>query len=60
MTTRIYLVSGGDQPRLVRASSQAQAIGHIVRGTYKAIVASQVDLVELLPNGTQIEEASTE
>jgi len=45
---RIYLVTGGEYPRLVLASSQAQAINHCVRGTFSAKVASQMDIVDTM------------
>jgi len=60
MSQRIYVVTGEQQPRLVRASSQAQAIGYVVRNKYKAAVASQTDLIELLSQGVKVEEATEE
>ena len=59
MTARIYKVVGGDKPRLVSATSQAQAIVHVVRNQFKATVATQADLVDLLP-ATKVEKASEE
>lgn len=59
MTTRVYRVEGGDKPRLVQATSQAQAIGHVVRNQYSATVATQADLIDLLP-GTKVEKASAD
>ncbi len=56
---RIYKVVGADKPRLVQANNQAQAIGHVVRNQFKATVATQADLVDLLP-GTKVEKASSE
>lgn len=46
--TRVYLVTGGDKPRMVQATSQAQAIGHCVRSQYKATVATQMDIVKFM------------
>ena len=45
--SRIYTVTSTNSPsvRLVRASSQAQAINHCVKNDYKATVASQDDLI---------------
>lgn len=65
---RIYVVGGIDkrypesftEPQLVRASSQAQAVGHIVRGKYHAKVAKQDDLERLLGEGHKVESASSE
>jgi hypothetical protein len=50
---RIYLVTGGEWPRLVLASSQAQAINHCVRGTFTAKVASQMDIVETMSDSSR-------
>ncbi len=46
-------VSGGV---LVRANTQAQAIGHVVRNRYGAEVADQETLVRLLADGVKVEE----
>lgn len=58
---RIYVVrsSDPDDVTLVRASTQAQAIRHVVRD-YTAEVASQAELVDLLGNGAVVEQAGTE
>lgn len=55
--TRIYCVSDGENDFLVRAVSQAQAIGHVTRGFYKARVATQDDLATLCGNGVRVETA---
>lgn len=59
--TRIYVVTpptGSEEPaRLVRASSQAQAIRKVVDG-YSAKVAAQDDLVQHLAHGAKVEEAA--
>jgi hypothetical protein len=48
MTTRIYVVTRKNaEHRLVRAASQAQAIGYCVRDDYAAEVATQEQLVGL-------------
>lgn len=62
---RIYLVAsklgeGEEAGALVRASSQAQAIGHVVRNRYVAEVASQTQLVDLLMAGIKVQEAGDE
>lgn len=69
-TTRIYLVgrvpgaapadAGTIEGRLVRATSQAMAIRHVVRSTYKAEVATPEQLVDLLTIGTKVEDAGEE
>ena len=57
MTTRIYVVEGPGGPRLVRAGNPAQAIRHVARKQYSAIVADQEALVSMLTNGVKIEAA---
>lgn len=55
--TRIYIVEAeGQDKRLVRAISPAQAIGHVVRSDYSAHVASQDELIALAGN-VQVESA---
>ena len=54
---RVYVVTGGPAPRLVKAVSQAQAIGHVIAATYKASVASQDDLIDALGVGAKVEMA---
>lgn len=50
MSTRIYVVKDADTViAVVRATSQSQAIGHVVRETFKATVATTEDIVKLLP-----------
>lgn len=59
---RIYIVQGGDKPRLVEAISQAQAIGHCVRGQFKASVATQHEIVDFMLDSdlAEVEKASGE
>lgn len=59
MSTRIYVVTNGAaEPRLVKASTPAQAIRHVTRPMYKAEVASQDALVAALTKGVKVETAS--
>lgn len=57
---RIYLIEevGVSQVRLVRASTPAQAIRHVVRLKFKAEVADQEELVTALKNNAQVEDAT--
>jgi hypothetical protein len=53
MTTRIYLVgpkngAAGGRNRLVRATSQAQALRHVVDDTLAVRLASQDDIVRIM------------
>ena len=56
--TRIYTVTDGDtdEKYLIRAASQAQAIAHVSR-RFRAAVASQEQLVRLLDEDVQVEDA---
>lgn len=58
MTTRIYLVTEaeGIPDRLIEAASAAQAIRYVTR-PFKASVASQADLVRMVKEGVEVENA---
>ena len=62
MSLRIYRVINTETAaeRLVRAQSQAQAIRHVVKETYRAAVAGQETIVELLTSGVKVEDAGAE
>lgn len=49
MKTRTYRVKLGDEIRLVTAPSAAQAVRHVVSKAVEVSVATQADLIELLP-----------
>jgi hypothetical protein len=56
VSRRIYRVSSartGDE-WLVRAHNQAQAIRHVVKSEYRAAVAGQETLIELLTTGAKV------
>lgn len=57
---RIYEVTHkpSAEPRLVRATNQAQALRHVVRDTYEVVVASQDRLVSLVQQGRAVEDAA--
>ncbi len=58
--TRIYVVRGPNKAvALVKASSQAQAVGHVVRNAYEAEVAEQDTLVQLVGEGVKVETAAS-
>jgi hypothetical protein len=59
---RIYVVTeeGKNEQHLVRASSQAQAVHHVVAARFCAEVASQSQLVQLLGDGVKVEEAGSD
>lgn len=61
--TRIYAVKpkGADiPPRLIRASTQAQAMRHGARDTLQCAVASQDDIVRAINAGAKVETSSDE
>lgn len=60
MQTRIYVVSQGENRRLVEAASQAQAIRHCVKNVYQAKVASAREVAQLARDGMQVELAGEE
>lgn len=59
--SRIYTVNrkADNTTRLVRATSQAQALRHVALDEYTVDVASQTDIVDSLGNGVQVEIATT-
>lgn len=60
--TRIYTVKRKDaqKPRLVRATTQAQALRHVALDEYAVEVAGQDELVRALHDGVDVETATTE
>lgn len=63
--TRIYVVTevGGDgKPRefLVLATSQAQAIRHVVKGRFTAELCSAAEAIRLATAGVTVSEAGAE
>lgn len=59
MTKRLYVVSKENEPvALVRATSQPQAINHVVRSQYTAAPASAEDVAVLLAEH-KIEDANS-
>lgn len=57
--TRIYRIIDGDGDRLIRAATSAQAVRHAA-SHFKARVASQDDIAELVGQGAKIENAGEE
>ena len=60
MKKRIYLVVHDLDTHLVEAGSKAAAVNHIARGSIKATVASQLELVELIGAGAKVQKAGNE
>lgn len=55
--SRIYIVGYGQETRLVRANTRAQALNHVAHGVIKVQVPTQDQLVELVTKGASIESA---
>jgi hypothetical protein len=57
---RIYIVSDNDTTgaRLVKATSQAQAIRHVAESRYNVEVASAMDVADMMVSGITVENAS--
>lgn len=58
--TRIYLVSVGENDRLIRATHPSHALMHVAREIAAVKVASQDDLVQCLADGIQVETIKAE
>lgn len=55
-TERVYIVTSKEgSERLVNASLRQQALSHVANCDYTVRVASQQDLVRLLPTGVAVE-----
>ena len=57
MSERIYVVGGPTGIHLVSAHTKQTAVAYVAHNVYKAAVASQNDLVELLGKGVKVEQA---
>lgn len=59
--TRIYVVTeNGLNPRLVRATFRATAVRHAAATRFKARIATQADLENLITKGVRVEAATEE
>lgn len=57
---RIYAVEDGQATRLIRASSQAQALRHVARDTFVVTTVSALETAELMGKGIKLEVAGAE
>ena len=55
--SRIYIVGYGQEIRLVRANTRAQALNHVAHGIIKAQVPTQDELIDLVSKGKSVESA---
>ena len=56
--SRIYIVGYGQEVRLVRANTRAQALIHVAQGIIKVQVPTQDELVNLVTKGKSVESAT--
>jgi hypothetical protein len=59
MAQRIYIVTQGEQARLVRANTPAVARSHVAKHTIAVEVAGQDDIYRLASQGVRVEETAT-
>lgn len=55
--SRIYIVGYGQETRLVRANTRAQAPNHVAQGVIKVQIPTQDELVNLVTKGASVESA---
>lgn len=55
--SRIYIVGYGQETRLVRANTRAQALNHVAQGIIKVQIPTQDELVNLVIKGASVETA---
>ena len=55
--SRIYIVGYGQETRLVRANTRAQALNHVAHGVIKVQVPTQDELISLVAKGASVETA---
>lgn len=55
---RVYAVETDEELTLVTANTQAQALNHVVKTTYKVRPASALDVVDYMQAGGKVEDAT--
>lgn len=55
--SRIYIVGYGQETRLIRANTRAQALNHVAQGVIKVQVPTQDELINLVAKGASVETA---
>lgn len=58
--TRIYIVTIGENDRLVRAGHPSTALSHVARDIASVRVATQDDLLQCLQDGIKVEDIKAE
>ena len=56
--SRIYIVGYGQETRLVRANTRAQALNHVAHGIINVDIPTQDQLVNLVAKGQSVESAA--
>jgi hypothetical protein len=57
---RLVTEKDDTNPRLVRATSKAQALAHVVRNTFSTRIPTQDELIALAKAGVEVEEVNSE
>jgi hypothetical protein len=55
--SRIYTVGYGQEIRLVRANTRAQAINHVAHGIIRVKIPTQDELIDFVAKGLSVESA---
>lgn len=55
--SRVYIVGYGQEIRLVRANTRAQALNHVAHGIINVDVPTQDQLIDLISGGKKVETA---
>lgn len=55
---RIYSVSNEEEITLVKATTQSQALSHVVKNQFQVKIASAVDVVDYIGAGGVVEDAT--
>ena len=55
--SRIYIVGYGQETRLIRANTRAQALNYVAQGVIKVQVPTQDELINLVAKGASVETA---
>lgn len=60
---RVYCVTGANgesQPRLIKASTAAQALRHVAQGLFNVQAAGSVAVADLMQQGVKVEDVTAE
>lgn len=57
-TDRVYQVEDEESIAMVIASSQTQALNHVVKGKFKVSIASAIDVANFMSAGGEVDRAT--